>query len=72
MIYLLLYVDNMLIACHYRRKIDLLKRILSSEFEIKNLRTAKRIPGMEVVTNKEKNIMFLTPQKYIKRVLYKF
>lgn len=37
LIYLLLYIDKMLIACHDRAEIDHLKGLLSNEFEMKDL-----------------------------------
>ena len=40
-IYLLLYVDDMLIASRFRSGIDALKRDLSSEFEMKDLGEAE-------------------------------
>lgn len=51
MIYLLLYLDNMLITCHDRGEIDYLKGLLSSESELKELRAAKKIFRMEIVRN---------------------
>ena len=41
-IYLLLYVDDMLIASRSRSAIDSLKKTLSSEFEMKDLGEAKK------------------------------
>ena len=47
-IYLLLYVDDMLIASKTRSAIDELKKDLSSEFEMKDLGEAKKVLGMEI------------------------
>ena len=47
-IYLLLYVDDMLIASKSRSAIDKLKKDLSSEFEMKDLSEAKKVLGMEI------------------------
>jgi len=47
-IYLLLYVDNMLIASKSRSAINKLKKDLSSEFEMKDLGEAKKVLGMEI------------------------
>jgi len=47
-IYLLLYVDDMLIISKSRSTIDKLKKDLSSEFEMKDLREAKKVLGMEI------------------------
>ena len=47
-IYLLLYVDDMLIAAKNLSEIHILKMQLSSEFEMKDLGAAKKILGMEI------------------------
>jgi hypothetical protein len=47
-IYLLLYVDDMLIAAKSRKEITTLKKLLSSEFDMKDLGAAKKILGMEM------------------------
>ena len=47
-IYLLLYVDDMLIASSNKVEIGKIKRRLSSEFEMKDLGEAKKILGMEI------------------------
>jgi len=46
-IYLLSYVDDMLIASESRSAIDKLKKDLSSEFEMKGLGKVKKVLGME-------------------------
>ena len=60
MIYLLLYIDDMLIVCHDREEINHLKRLLSREFEMKELGEAKRILGMDIIRNRSKQSLFLT------------
>lgn len=47
-LYLLLYVDDMLITSRNISLIAKLKAQLSSEFEIKELGTAQKILGMEI------------------------
>ena len=47
-IYLLLYIDDMLIAASSKAEIDNLKALLSSEFEMKDLGAAKKILGIEI------------------------
>ena len=47
-IYLLLYVDDMLVACKNKAEIERLKTQLSSEFEMNDLSEAKKILGMEI------------------------
>ena len=45
-IYVLLYVDDMVIASKSRSAIDKLKKDLSSEFEMKDLSEAKKVLGI--------------------------
>ncbi|KAH9657534.1 hypothetical protein KPL70_023118 [Citrus sinensis] len=71
-IYLLLYVDDMLVAYKSREEIAVLKSLLSSEFEMKDLGSAKKILGMEIKRDRSKGIMFLSQEKYLKRVLETF
>jgi len=59
-IYLLLYLDNMLIASKNRSSIDKLKVQLSCEFEMKDLREARRILGMKIEKDRVKEIVSLT------------
>ena len=47
-VYLLLYVDDMLIAAKNLSEIHILKMQLSSEFEMKDLGATKKILGMEI------------------------
>ena len=47
-IYLLLYVDDMLIASKSRNTIDKLNKNLSSEFEMKDLGEVKKVLGIEI------------------------
>ena len=58
-IYLLIYVDDMLIGCKIREEIEDLKKILSSEFDIKNLGIAKKILGVQIERNRAAGLMFL-------------
>ena len=71
-IYLLLYVDDMLIAAKSKKEITTLKAHLSSEFEMKDLGAAKKILGMEITRNRDSRVLFLSQQNYIKKVLHRF
>ena len=71
-VYLLLYVDDMLIASKNKREIDRLKAQLSSEFEMKDLGEAKKILGMEIKRDKVKGTISLTQTQYLKKVLQRF
>nr|KYP69745.1 Retrovirus-related Pol polyprotein from transposon TNT 1-94 [Cajanus cajan] len=52
MIYLLLYVDDMLIAAQDTNGIHNLKTLLNGEFDMKDLGAAKKILGMEIYRDK--------------------
>jgi hypothetical protein len=47
-VYILLYVDDILIAGKSRSAIDDVKAMLKSEFEMKDLGAAKRLLGMDI------------------------
>ncbi|GJR70550.1 retrotransposon protein, putative, ty1-copia subclass [Tanacetum coccineum] len=51
-IYLLLYVDDMLIACKSKAEIGSAKSLLKKEFDMKELGEAKKILGMEIVRDR--------------------
>ena len=68
-IILMLYVDDMLIACQDASKIDELKRMLSSEFDMKNLGAAKKILGMEIKRERKKGGCFYLKASILKRSL---
>ncbi|CAL5356856.1 unnamed protein product [Camellia sinensis] len=71
-IYLLLYVDDMLIASESKVEIDKLKAQLAREFEIKDLGEAKKILGMEIKRDRKKGTVCLTQTQYLKKVLDRF
>ena len=68
-IYLLLYVDDMLITSKNRSLINKLKVQLSSEFEMKDLGEAKRILGIDIVRDRVKGKMNLIQKVYLQKVL---
>ena len=71
-LYLLLYVDDMLIACKSRGVVEDLKAALSHEFEMKDLGPATRILGMEIFRDRARRMLHLSQGNYIKRVLERF
>nr|GEU83791.1 retrotransposon protein, putative, Ty1-copia subclass [Tanacetum cinerariifolium] len=56
-IYLLLYVDDMLIACKSKVKIGSTKSLLKKEYDMKELGEAKKIFGIEIVKEKSHKIL---------------
>ena len=69
--YLLLHVDNMLIAAKRKEEITI-KAQLNNEFEIKDLRAAKKILGMEILRDRVAGRLSLSPIGYIEKVLRRF
>lgn len=53
-IYLLIYVDDMLLISKSKFKIDELKKILGAEFDMKDLGIGKKILGMVIDRDKSK------------------
>lgn len=58
MIYILLYIDDMLIVCKDRRKIDKLKSLL----EMKDLGASKKVLDIELIKDKCKCRMYLSQE----------
>lgn len=52
LVYLLLYVDDMLIAAKNKEEIQKVKVQLRREFEMKDLGSARRILGMEILRDR--------------------
>ena len=71
-IYLLLYVDDMLIAAKSKTDIDALKAMLNSEFEMKDLGAAKKILGMEIWRDRNAGLLYVSQKKYIEKLLQSF
>ncbi|KAG8486257.1 hypothetical protein CXB51_019640 [Gossypium anomalum] len=76
-VYLLLYVDDMLIASKSKVEIERLKTQLNFEFEMKDLGEAKKILGMEICRDRAHERLFAqlspstnTKQEYMLQVLY--
>ena len=59
-IYLLLYVDDMLIAAKSRKEITTVKKLLSSEFDMKDLGAAKKILSMKITRDRKSSLLFLS------------
>lgn len=71
-IYLLLYVDDMLLAYKQREKLEWLKDELSSEFEMKDLGPTTKILGMHIIRDRDSKTLFLSQIEYVEKVLSRF
>nr|GEV49489.1 retrovirus-related Pol polyprotein from transposon TNT 1-94 [Tanacetum cinerariifolium] len=71
-LYLVLYMDDMLIDAPNKDQVRELKDQLSNEFDMKDLRDAKRILGMEIRRDRKIGKLTLSQTDYISKVLKKF
>ncbi|KAH9781781.1 hypothetical protein KPL71_008610 [Citrus sinensis] len=71
-VYLLIYVDDMLLASKDRSEIKKLKDLLNAEFEMMDLGCAKRILGMDIIRNRAAGTLFVSQERYILKVLDRF
>ena len=71
-IFLLLYVDNMLIAAKSICEVDRLKALLRKQFDMKDLGIAKKILGMEIRKDRDSRKLWISQKNYIRKVLEKF
>ena len=71
-IFLLLHVDDMLIAAKSMVKVNKLKSLLSKEFDMNDLGTAKKILGMEIHRDRALGRLWLSQYSNVERVLERF
>ena len=67
-IFLLLYVDDMLIVTKSMVKVNKLKSLLSKEFDMKDLGAAKKILGMEIHKNRASGRLWLSQYSYVESI----
>ena len=72
MVYLLIYVDDMLIAAKNMKEIQVIKDQLNTDFDMKDLGAAKKILGMEIVRDRKARTLHLSQKNYIEKVLRRF
>ncbi|KAL0385474.1 UNVERIFIED_CONTAM: Retrovirus-related Pol polyprotein from transposon TNT 1-94 [Sesamum radiatum] len=71
-VFLVLYVDDMLIASPSSTLITKLQKSLCKTFEMKDLGNANKILGMTIERNRRNSTIFLNQSSYVKSVLEKF
>lgn len=71
-LYLLFYVDDMLLASHDIKEIEDIKNKLKSEFEMKDLDPVRRILGIEVKRNRKEGTLSLSQKSYMLKLLNRF
>ena len=71
-IFLILYVDDILLASSDLQLLVETKKILSTNFEMKDLGEAHYVLGIEIVRDRQKRLLGLSQKGYIERVLSRF
>ncbi|KAE8654354.1 Retrovirus-related Pol polyprotein from transposon TNT 1-94 [Hibiscus syriacus] len=71
-IFLLLYVDDMLITAKNMDDVISLKTLLSQEFDMKDLGTVKKILGMEICRDRDSRKLWLSQRGYVEKMLERF
>nr|GEX51958.1 retrotransposon protein, putative, Ty1-copia subclass [Tanacetum cinerariifolium] len=71
-IYLLLYVDDMLIACKSKVEIGSTKSSRKKEFDMKELKKSKNILGMEITRDSNHKILRVSQSGYVFKILNNF
>src|SRR6185437_8611634 len=81
-VFILRLLRNHLYTCCYMlmtclllpraEKITTVKKLLSSEFDMKDLGVAKKILGMEITRDRKSGLLFLSQHNYINKVLQCF
>ena len=72
LIYLILYVNDMLIPVENKYDIQKLNNLLSVEFEMKDLGVAQKILRMEIYRDRSKKKHFLSQKRYIQKICSRF
>ena len=67
--FLTLYVDNILLAGNDMKMIKTTKKWLSSVFEMKDLGEAKYVIGVEITQNHSKKLLGLSQEAYTNKIL---
>jgi hypothetical protein len=70
--FLILYVDNILLASSDVSLLPEIKRFLSSNFDMKDLGEASFVLGIEIHRDKRKGVLELSHNTYIEKFLNKF
>ena len=71
-IFLIIYVDDMLLSGRHARELAELIRQLQLKFAMKDLSSARHVLGMKISRNRNRRQLFLSPTDYIGRVLERF
>ena len=68
-IFFVLYVDDILLAANDTNMLVETKQLLFSHFDMKDLREASYVLGIQMLRNRPSGILRLSQQTYIERVM---
>ena len=71
-IYLLLYVDDIILTGPSLEHIEECKKYLLKEFEMKDKRDLKHCLGLEIYHSREEGILKIDQKRYLKGILKRF
>ena len=71
-IFLVLYVDAILLASNDTNMLVETKQLLFSHFDMKDLREASYVLGIQILCNRPSGILRLSQHTYIERILKRF
>ncbi|RVW58556.1 Retrovirus-related Pol polyprotein from transposon TNT 1-94 [Vitis vinifera] len=71
-IFMVLYIDDILLASSDVNLLNDTKRILSANFDMKDLGEASFVLGIEIYRDRSRNLLGLSQRAYINRVLKRF
>jgi hypothetical protein len=71
-VFLLIYVDDMLIISPSLKSIEHVQNFLCKNFDMKELGDARKILGMNIIRDRKKSTLVLNQTSYVDKVLSKF
>ncbi|KAK6146420.1 hypothetical protein DH2020_020289 [Rehmannia glutinosa] len=71
-VFLLIYVDDMLLTGPCIKAIDHVKNCLSAKFDMNFLGDAKKILGMNIYRDRNNSVLYLHQSSYVEKILQKF
>ena len=67
-VFLVIYVDDMLIVSPCLKSIEHVQKCLCENFDMKDLGDAKRILGMNIIRDKNKSTLVLNQSSYVEKL----
>ena len=72
MVFLVLYVDNILLIGNDVEKLSNVKKWLAEQFQMKDLGEASYVLGIQIIRDHSKKLLALSQASYIDKVLARF